>query len=135
MDKSTASRTVLKVTRAIASLKRNVIRMPETEEELNVTRQEFYNIAKFPKCIRAIDCTHIKVQCPGRQYAETLRRNRKSFFSLNVQVVGAKNCAIRNIVCPWPGASHDSNVFRNFKMVNSEIIFWLVTLVMVLNLI
>lgn len=115
VDKSTASRVVHKVTRAIANLKRNFIKMPSSEEELLATRQGFYDIARFPKCIGAVDCTHIKVQSPGGEYAETYR-NRKGFFSLNVQVVGDAKCAIRNIVCRWPGSSHDSNIFRNSRL-------------------
>lgn len=115
VDKSTASRVVHKVTRAIANLKRNFIKMPSSEEELLATRQGFYDIARFPKCIGAVDCTHIKVQSPGGEYAETYR-NRKGFFSLNVQVVGDATCAIRNIVCRWPGSSHDSNIFRNSRL-------------------
>lgn len=115
VDKSTASRIVHKVTRAIAYLKRNFIKMPNDEEERIATRQGFYDIARFPKCIGAIDCTHIKLQSPGGPYAETYR-NRKGFFSLNVQVVGDSKCTIRNIVARWPGSSHDSNIFRNSRL-------------------
>lgn len=115
VDKSTASRIVHKVTRAIASLKRNFIKMPNDQEELIVTRQGFYDVARFPKCIGAIDCTHIKLQSPGGPYAETYR-NRKGFFSLNVQVVGDSKCTIRNIVARWPGSAHDSNIFRNSRL-------------------
>lgn len=115
VDKSSASRIVNKVTRAIASLKANFITMPRDEEDINNVRQGFYNIAKFPRCIGALDCTHIKIQSPGGPNAE-IYRNRKSFFSLNVQVVGDSNLKIRNIVCRWPGSSHDSNIFRNSRL-------------------
>lgn len=115
VDKSTASRIVHKVTRAIASLKRNFIKMPSDEEGFIAIRQGFYDVARFPKCIGAIDCTHVKLQSPGGPYAETYR-NRKGFFSLNVQVVGDSKCTIRNIVARWPGSSHDSNIFRNSRL-------------------
>ncbi|XP_045471748.1 putative nuclease HARBI1 [Harmonia axyridis] len=100
--------------RAIACLKRNFIKMPN-DEDLIATRQGFCDIARFPKCIGAIDCTHIKLQSPGGPYAETYR-NRKGLFSLNVQVVGDSKCSIRNIVTRWPGSSHDSNIFRNSRL-------------------
>lgn len=62
IDKSTASRVVAKDLRAIALLYPRFIKMPTTEEEIQKSRQEFFNIAKFPRCVGALDCTHIKIQ-------------------------------------------------------------------------
>lgn len=53
--------------------------MPYTNEEISELKQNFYNIARFPRCIGALDCTHIKIQSPGGDQAE-LFRNRKQFF-------------------------------------------------------
>ncbi|KAJ8910046.1 hypothetical protein NQ315_008906, partial [Exocentrus adspersus] len=86
VSKSTSCLTVRRVSRALASLRRNYIRMPATEDELSYTKQKFYEIARFPRCIDAIDCTHIKIQSPGGDNAETFR-NRKQFFSFNVQTI------------------------------------------------
>ncbi|GBP23366.1 Protein ALP1-like [Eumeta japonica] len=61
----------------------------------------------------AIDCTHIKiVGTPGCNYHEVFR-NRKSYFSLNVQgaVVGP-NIEFLDIVARWAGSIHDSRIFR-----------------------
>ena len=41
----------------------------------------------------AIDCTHIKIPCPGGENAE-LFRNRKGYFSINVQAVCGPNLYI-----------------------------------------
>nr|CAI5851229.1 unnamed protein product [Callosobruchus analis] len=46
-------------------------------------REKFYQIARCPRCIGVIDCTHVKIQSPGGETAE-LFRNRKGYFSINV---------------------------------------------------
>ena len=88
--------------------------MPDYEDIFNI-RQSFYNIARFPKCIGAIDCSHVKIQSPGGNNAE-LFRNRKQFFSINVQTISDADLKIRDIVARWPGSSHDSHIFRNSEI-------------------
>lgn len=65
VSKSTASNVVRKVSIAICSLCDQYIQFPETEEETNATVMDFYRIAKFPRVIAALDCTHVKIQSPG----------------------------------------------------------------------
>ena len=60
--------------------------MPQNTEEIRNTVADFYNIAKFPSVIGAIDCTHVPILNPGGDNAE-LFRNRKDFFSINTQVI------------------------------------------------
>lgn len=48
----------------------------------------------------------------GGNVAENFR-NRKGYFSLNVQVVCNAQLQILDIVARWPGASHDSHIFNN----------------------
>ncbi|KAJ8912380.1 hypothetical protein NQ315_014748 [Exocentrus adspersus] len=112
IDKGTASRIIWKVTQAIAGLYRQFVRMPQTEEELREVSQKFYNVARLPKCCGAIDCTHVKIISPGGNNAE-IYRNRKGFFSLNVQAVCDANCMFQDVVCRWPGSTHDSQIFLN----------------------
>ncbi|XP_022172347.1 uncharacterized protein LOC111035137 [Myzus persicae] len=54
---ATVNRIVHKVSRAIASLWRDYILFPETDEEIKRTQRMFYQKAKFPRVIGAIDCT------------------------------------------------------------------------------
>lgn len=44
VHKSTALRTITRVSRAIARLSSKFIRFPETEEEISVTRQVFFKM-------------------------------------------------------------------------------------------
>jgi hypothetical protein len=65
VHKSTASKAIFKVTQAIASLRLEYIKFPETQEERNKTQLEFYKIARFPRVLGALDCTHVRIQAPG----------------------------------------------------------------------
>lgn len=67
------------VSKALATLRPHFIKFPTTAEEVETVKQGFYRIEKFPMCIGAIDCTHIKIRSPGGDNAE-LYRNRKQFF-------------------------------------------------------
>ncbi|KAL7723547.1 hypothetical protein ACLKA6_001663 [Drosophila palustris] len=54
------------VSYAIASLSKEYIVFGEPIEVMRT----FYEIAKFPKVMGAIDCTHIRIQSPGGHNAE-----------------------------------------------------------------
>jgi hypothetical protein len=115
VHKSTASKAIFKVTQAIASLRLEYIKFPETQEERNKTQLEFYKIARFPRVLGALDCTHVRIQAPGGENGETFR-NRKGFFSFNVQTVSDANLKILDIVARWPGSSHDSTIFNQSRL-------------------
>ncbi|VVD03123.1 unnamed protein product, partial [Leptidea sinapis] len=55
--KPTASRVVKKVTEAIAQLRPRIIKFPD---DLSTLQNDFYEIARFPRVIGAIDCTHTR---------------------------------------------------------------------------
>lgn len=110
---STAHRIVHRVSAAIASLRAQHIYFPELPDEIRQTQTEFYKKARFPYVIGAIDCTHIKfMKSPGGEYPE-LFRNRKHYFSLNVQVICNAKMEFTDIVARWPGSTHDSYIFNN----------------------
>ena len=69
----------------------------------------------FPSVVGVIDCTHVPIKNPGGENGE-LFRNRKGFFSLNVQAVSNAEGEIINIVCRWPGSTHDSTIFNNSRL-------------------
>ncbi|XP_059195861.1 putative nuclease HARBI1 [Centropristis striata] len=72
-------------------------------------KEEFYRIAGFPNVTGALDCTHLKIKSPGAHEVDFV--NRKSFHSINVQMVCYTDCLINNVVAEWPGSVHDSRVF------------------------
>lgn len=117
---STICRIIGRVTHHIAALGNRYIRMPTTNEERNIVKIQFYNLSGFPNVIGAVDCTHIRIQSPGGHNAE-LFRNRKGYFSINVQVICDSHLRVRDIVCRWPGSVHDSTIF-NDSAINAQFI-------------
>jgi hypothetical protein len=97
VDKSTICRTVHRVTRVIAGLSPKYIRFPSTDKERRDTMQSFYQSTKFPGVLGAIDCTHVPIQSPGGDDAE-IYRNRKGYFSVNVQLVCDRTNYISDVV-------------------------------------
>lgn len=111
VSKTSACNIIKQVTHAIARLRGDYIYMPRNPEELEATKLQFYTVARFPNVIGAIDCTHVRIQSPGGDNAE-LYRNRKGYFSWNVQVIGDSQLRICDIVARWPGSTHDQTIFN-----------------------
>lgn len=72
----------------------------------------FFRASRLPGIIGAVDCTHIPIQSPGADDAE-MYRNRKGYFSVNVQLVCDNTGYITDVVARWPGSVHDSTIFDN----------------------
>lgn len=94
VSESTASRTIKKVTNALAMHAREHIKMP-TQQEADASKTAFFAIAGFPNCFACIDGTHIPIQAPSALQHEF--RNRKNFTSINVQV----RSTIISILTSW----------------------------------
>ncbi|XP_063216596.1 putative nuclease HARBI1 [Bacillus rossius redtenbacheri] len=109
---TTAHRVIHRVSNAIASLRPQYVSFPESQESIRKTQLQFYNIARFPKVLGAMDCTHVRIMSPGGMEAETYR-NRKGYFSLNVQAICNADLEFTDIVARWPGSTHDSTIFNN----------------------
>ncbi|ENN78974.1 hypothetical protein YQE_04558, partial [Dendroctonus ponderosae] len=84
VSKTSPHRIVHRVTAAGATLARNDIKLPSTKREISAAQVIFYALARLPKLILLLDCTHIKVQSFGGDNAEVFR-NRKGYFSITVQ--------------------------------------------------
>lgn len=109
----TISKIVKKVTRVLCELRPQFIQMPTTDQNITLTKRNFFNMVDpngIPGVVGLIDCTHVKIESPGGVDAERFR-NRKGYFSVNVQVIGNVDLSIMDIEARWPGASHDSYIF------------------------
>lgn len=115
IHKATASRIVKLVSHTIACLRPQFIHFLDNDEDKEKLRQRFYDIAGFPGVIGAIDCTHVKIRSPGGHNTEVYR-NRKGFFSINVQTICDADLQIQDVVARWPGSSHDSTIFNNSQI-------------------
>jgi len=145
ISQPTVSRIVFRVSTLIAGLIRNYIKWPQEEEAKSENQQLFQNLGKgngaigLPGVIGAIDCTYIRLTATRFQNMNEIFRNRKGYFSLNVQVcisffnnyflVASQThmyiyiCILKAVVGPrtefldivpeWPGSAHDSRIFQN----------------------
>ncbi|KAJ8934701.1 hypothetical protein NQ318_009576 [Aromia moschata] len=112
IHKSTVCRIIKKVTEAICQLSEEYIKMPASDEDIRRVQIGFFEKAYFPRVIALIDCTHVKIQSPGAINAEIFR-NRKGYFSLNVQGAVDSSYKFLNLVARWPGSTHDATIFYN----------------------
>jgi hypothetical protein len=86
VHKSTACRAVHKVTACIGKLCSKFVKFPSSAHERRDIMNQFFQLSGLPGVIGAIDCTHVPIQSPGGQDAE-IYRNRKGYFSINVQLI------------------------------------------------
>ncbi|XP_049429901.1 putative nuclease HARBI1 [Epinephelus fuscoguttatus] len=111
LAKATICRVVRSVCLALKSLSGVFISFPG-HRRLSDIKEDFYRIAGFPNVIGALDCTHIRIKSPsGAHEADFV--NRKSFHSINVQMVCNADYLISNVVAKWPGSVHDSRIFQS----------------------
>ncbi|XP_055919623.1 putative nuclease HARBI1 [Eupeodes corollae] len=113
MVQSTVGKIIKNIAKRIASLLPHFIQFPSSPAELNDMKSGFYNIARFPKVIGAIDCTHVQIKRPARIVGPIMAGhyiNRKGYYSLNVQIVTDHKCRIIDIVARSRGSLHDSNI-------------------------
>ncbi|XP_018406712.1 PREDICTED: putative nuclease HARBI1, partial [Cyphomyrmex costatus] len=115
ISESSAHKIVHRVSPAIAALKNDFINFPTSSEQIYQNQQEFFQAAGFIHVIGCIDCTHVKIQSCGGRNSE-LYRNRKGFFSINVQVIINARLEITDIIARWPGSTHDSTIFSNSRI-------------------
>ena len=68
ISKTSAHRITHRVSVAIAHLRPEYINFPSTPDEIQNAQLQFYHIARFPKLLGCIDCTHIRVQSFGKTF-------------------------------------------------------------------
>lgn len=66
LHKSTVGKIIPRVVYALTRLRHQYIAMPQTREEKEATAVEFHRVARFPRVVGAIDCTHVRLQSPGK---------------------------------------------------------------------
>jgi nuclease HARBI1 len=115
LSKSSQSRCVYEVSKALTKRVKHFIKFPKTDSELNKIKHEFYLIKDMPNCIDAIDGTHICIKTPNKDI-EWDYINRKNRHSINVQAVCNANLEFINIVVKYPGRVHDSFIWNNCEL-------------------
>ena len=89
-------RSVREVSQALIQKRDQFIIWPQTQLKINTTKQNFYNICRFPNIIGAIDCSHVPMLKPTAN--QFIYINRKGSASINCQGVATANLKFTNFV-------------------------------------
>ncbi|XP_063316983.1 putative nuclease HARBI1 [Pelmatolapia mariae] len=109
VSKATVCRAVRNVTVALKRLLYSFVVFPG-HRPTRFIKEGFHKIAGFPGVIGCIDGTHIPIIAPSVNEGDYV--NRKSFHSINVQIICDAANIITNVEAKWPGSVHDSQIFR-----------------------
>lgn len=74
----------------------------------------FRELKGIPNVVGAIDGTHIRIKAPKHHPQDYF--NRKSFYSLNLQVVVDSKKKFIDVYCGEPGSLHDNRVLRRSEL-------------------
>jgi DDE superfamily endonuclease len=113
-SQSTVSRCVELVVSALCEIAPQFIKLPLTEEERILAKQEFYNSAGFPGILGSVDGTHVSITKPGGNSIQYI--NRKCCASVNMQVTCSQNLKVIDVVADYPGANHDSYIWKKCSL-------------------
>lgn len=118
VSESSVCNIVPVVSDKIAALREQLIRMPESDAEIEQKKREFFSVAGMPAIIGAIDGTLVKIQEVGGEQNKTMFFCRKQYYAINTQIVCDANAKVMGIVARWPGSIHDETVFLNSRLFN-----------------
>ncbi|KAJ3628551.1 hypothetical protein MTP99_015850 [Tenebrio molitor] len=110
LSQPTVSRVVFRVSTLLASLMHEHVRMPRSNEAVAENRRLFRalgvrgrQVVGLPGIDGAIDCTHVRLTNTVFQRHAEVYRNRKGYFSFNVQAVVGPRMEFMDIVPEWAG--------------------------------
>ncbi|KAK0182737.1 hypothetical protein PV327_000839 [Microctonus hyperodae] len=122
VSQPTVSRTVFRVSKLLASLFNEYIKMPNTEKDRIENERLFKNFGigdgdtGIPNVNGIIDCTHVRISTTKFRIIDDTFKNRKGYFSLNVQTVVGPRMEFLDIVPEWPGGAQDSRIFQSSRI-------------------
>ncbi|KAJ1126889.1 hypothetical protein NDU88_005295 [Pleurodeles waltl] len=110
MSQPMFSNVLSRVLSALLKQMQSYIVFPQVED-LPAVKGDFYALGHIPNIIGAIDGTHVALVPPHR--SEQVYRNRKSYHSMNVQMVCLADQYISHVNAMFPGSVHDAYILRN----------------------
>ncbi|XP_071580307.1 putative nuclease HARBI1 isoform X2 [Temnothorax nylanderi] len=122
LPQPTICRIVFRVTATLATHLNTYVKFPTNQAAIQENRRLFkelgygYGAIGLPCINGAIDCTHIRLLGNNFGGIAEIYRNRKGYFSLNVQTVVGPRMEFLDLVPEWPGSQHDSRIFQNSRV-------------------
>ncbi|XP_015124124.1 putative nuclease HARBI1 isoform X2 [Diachasma alloeum] len=115
LDSQGSWEIVHRVAPLIAALSPDYIRFPSTPEAQREAQTELFARSAFPSAVCCVNGRQVRIQSYGGENGE-LYRNRHGWFSINVQGICNARLDFTNFVARWPGATHDTRVFRHSRI-------------------
>lgn len=94
---SSTFRVIRRVVTWILTKLDDVIKWPQTNHAIINTVEGFFSKKNISNILGAIDCLHIRIVKPSQNAVDY--RNRKKYFSINLQAVVDSNMKFTNIYC------------------------------------
>lgn len=116
IHKSTASRIVKLVSHTIALLREQFVNFPNNENDIKKLKQDFFNIAKFPMVVGALDCTHVKIKSPGGDNAEAYRNSGYAQRNYVMTLVGNPG----KVIDPVSGINEEAVARYNESLIRTR---------------
>lgn len=114
LHRSTVSRIITKVTNAICRLKNHYIMFPRTQDAIQETKEDFYDLAGLPNTLGAIDGSHVFIQGPTAD--EHLYVSRKGGHSINVLAVCNAKLKYTYVLAKFPGSTNDAYAWMTSRL-------------------
>ncbi|XP_067638017.1 putative nuclease HARBI1 [Eurosta solidaginis] len=124
VSKASASRAITLVSYHLASLRRDFVKFPQTEQERLETQAAFKEKANFPRVIGAMDCTHVKINSPVTHGHERTHLVEEKILHPNVTRQG--DIDISSIMVTEPNLVQRANIskMKNFQQpIDNNTIF------------
>ena len=83
--------------------------MPNSVEKA-VVKTKFYEIDHFPGILGLVDGTHIRIQKPSENEADSV--NRHFYELINVQVICRSDGIFSDMLARFLGSVHDSRIWK-----------------------
>ncbi|KAJ1211565.1 hypothetical protein NDU88_006923 [Pleurodeles waltl] len=110
MSQPIFSNVLSRVLSALLKHMRSYIIYPQVED-LPIVKGDFYALGHIPNIIGAIDGPHVALVTP--RSSEQVYRHRKSYHSMNVQMVCLADQYISHVNAKFPGSVHEAYILRN----------------------
>lgn len=118
MSQSSVSKSINETVNAFeeSGLLHQWIHFPQNLAQLNNNRAKFMEMFRFPGAVGCIDCTHVSIFPPNNldpEFPEHIYVNRKSYHSINVQLICDADKKIINVNAKFPGSTGDGYIWSN----------------------
>lgn len=105
---------IKRVSSSLISIMPEVVKWPETRDQIMETSRQFGEKSQFQNIIGAIDGSHIQIKAPRQQ------PHRKKFYSIVLLAFCNSKMEFNYVWTGNPGSTHDATVLRSSDLFNSD---------------